>query len=171
MKSFTTFVNETYDFSSVQVKIPDNIAIEMIAMGNEISQQDIAEDGRDSRPHITVKYGLHSSGPEELAKIGFPRQVKARMGKVSMFSNENVNVLKVDISSPDLEYMNKDITNNTKNTTTFPDYHPHSTIAYLKPGKGEEFVGDTRFEGREIVFDVIEFSSKDDDEYQQIKLG
>ncbi len=26
-------------------------------------------------------------------------------------------------------------------TTDYPDYHPHTTIAYVKPGEGKKYVG------------------------------
>jgi hypothetical protein len=32
-------------------------------------------------------------------------------------------------------------------TTNFPDYHPHSTVAYLKKGTGQKYID--KFKGQE----------------------
>jgi hypothetical protein len=34
-------------------------------------------------------------------------------------------------------------------TTDYPDYHPHSTIAYLKKGKGEKYTD--KLKGAEYI--------------------
>lgn len=36
--------------------------------------------------------------------------------------------------------INNKLTDNFPYSTDYPDYHPHSTIAYLKPGSGKKYV-------------------------------
>ena len=79
-------------------------------------------------------------------------------------------MLKIYIVSPELTRLNKIITNNTENTTTFPNYEPHCTIAYMKKGTGSKYTGD-EFKGISVEFNSIEFSSKDNNEYVAIHLG
>lgn len=169
MKDFKQFMNENYDFSSVQVKMPDEISKMILDFGAEIPDNELASDGRDDRPHITVKYGLHSGSVDALDGIILPDKITAVMGKTSLFENDE-DVLKVDIISPDLADLNAAITNGTKTTQTQNAYHSHVTIAYLLKGEGKKYAGDDRFEGMEIEFNNIEFSSKDDNKYIRINI-
>ncbi|MCG7853695.1 MAG: strawberry notch family protein, partial [Methanosarcinaceae archaeon] len=43
---------------------------------------------------------------------------------------------------------------------------PHVTIAFVKKGKGQEYVGDIHFEGREFVIDSVTFSAKNGKSYE-----
>jgi 2'-5' RNA ligase len=170
MKNFKQFLKENYDFSSVQVKLPTDVSELVRAFGNEIPDNELAPDGRDDRPHITVKYGLHSSSVDALDGINLPDKITAVMGKTSLFENDE-DVLKVDIISPDLVDLNELITNGTKTTQTQNAYHSHATIAYLLKGEGKKYARHDRFEGIELEFNDIEFSSKDDHDYISIILG
>jgi 2'-5' RNA ligase len=169
MKNFKQFLKENYDFSSVQVKLPSDVSELIRAFGREIPDIELAPDGREKRPHITIKYGLHSSSPDVLKNVELPSKITAVMGKTSLFENDE-DVLKIDIISDDLQRLNKEIISKTKTTETQNEYYPHATIAYLKKGEGKKYSGDDRFEGMEIEFDSIEFSSKDDNNYIRIPL-
>lgn len=172
MKTYKQFINESYSYSSVQVKMPTGIGARMVNFGSEIPDDELAVDGRDERPHITIKYGLTSPSVDALDSIKeqFPEKITATMGKTSLFTSDNNDVLKVDIDSPDLVALNKLIVDNTDNVNTHPEYHAHSTIAYIKSGNGSKYAGDDRFDGEKVSFSVIEFSSKDNDKYIKIPL-
>ena len=90
MKTFNSFINESYDFSSVQVRMPDNVRSNIIQFGKKIPNSELASDGRDDRPHITIKYGLHSGSIDALDKIlpMLPNKITASLGKISLFSND-----------------------------------------------------------------------------------
>jgi hypothetical protein len=47
-------------------------------------------------------------------------------------------VLKFDIKGDNIHETNKDL-QQYPFTSNFPDYHPHMTIAYLKPGTGKRY--------------------------------
>ena len=172
MKTFKSFINVSYDYSSVQVRIPDNVRTRIIEFGKKIPDDELASDGRDDRPHITIKYGLHSGSIDALTGIlpMLPNKITASLGEITTFSNDKEDVLKIDIDSPELTRLNKIITDNTKNTTTYPNYEPHCTIAYMKKGTASKYKGD-EFKGVSVEFNAIEFSSKDNDEYLTIHLG
>jgi len=169
MKYFNQFLIENYKFSSVQVKMPDDISKMIVEFGMEIPKKHLAADGRDDRPHITIKYGIHSESVDVLDDITLPDKITAVMGKTSLFENDT-DVLKVDIISQDLSDLNMAITKGTKTTQTQCEYHSHVTIAYLLKGKGQKYTNDDRFEGKEIEFNNIEFSSKNDNKYIKINL-
>jgi hypothetical protein len=48
-------------------------------------------------------------------------------------------VLKFDVNGPNLHDANGEL-RKFPHTNNFPDYHPHLTIAYLKPGMGPRYV-------------------------------
>lgn len=162
MISFKNFVNECYDYSSVQVRIESNIARMMIDFGNEIPDDQLAGKGREDNPHITIKYGLLSNDPAVLDNVMLPSIIHAVMGKTSLFRSKEFDVLKVDIQSTDMVSLNAAIVAGTENVNTHPEYHPHATIAYLLPGMGDKYIGDNRFEGVNLIFEEIEFSGSDD---------
>jgi hypothetical protein len=92
--------------------------------------------GLENEPHITIKYGIHDQKFEPfLKKIKFT-PVKFSFSNISLFENENYDVLKFDVKSKQLHELNKMVSENFQCTDTFPNYHPHSTIGYLLPGKG-----------------------------------
>lgn len=157
-----------HDYSSTQVQLPPSVASGMLRFSENIPNEDLTpEDGREDDAHITVKFGLHDDGPEAITKLrallaGEP-PIKATLGKASLFENDDADVLKVDIRSPDLVRINKKIAEELPNTDTHPEYEPHATIAYLKPGKGKLYDGQTipGATGTTVTFTSIRFSGKD----------
>ena len=122
-----------------------------------IKRDELADDGIDRDPHITVAYGLDNIGEADRIKvIQMPKGAKIKVKGISTFDNPDKTVLKFDIDSDDL----KEIHNSIEKEIglpgkTFKDYKPHMTIAYLKKGsdinkykplerllKGKEFTVD-----------------------------
>lgn len=153
------------EFASTQVNLPPDVGRDLQAFGAQIPDSDLAEDGREDKPHITVKFGLHDDDPAAVrALLAGEGPIRARLGKTSFFPNGESgagDVLKVDIDSPDLHRLNKKIAAARPTTDTHPTYVPHATIAYLKPGLGQKYAGSDALAGREITIDRIVFSGKD----------
>jgi 2'-5' RNA ligase len=151
-----------HKFSSTQVNLPKEIADKIFAFGRRIPDKDLADNGRETEPHITIKYGLHGWDSkfveEALAGEG---PVTVKFGKVSLFENDDFDVVKVDVESPGLHRLNKKIAESQPNTETFPDYKPHITIAYVKKGKGKRYVGKGRLEGKTVTLSSVTFSGRD----------
>jgi hypothetical protein len=97
--------------------------------------------GFETEPHVTVLYGLHEDIPlKDIEKVlKEMKQPKLKMQKVSSFNNPEFGVLKFDVESDDLHKENAKLTK-FPHTTSYPDYHPHATIAYIKPDKIGEYV-------------------------------
>jgi hypothetical protein len=119
--------------------------------------------GREDDPHITVLYGVENGGKDQVKKLigQIETPLSASLGVVSKFRNEKFDVLKIEVKSEDLHELNGLIKDNVNWKNSYTDYHPHVTIAYLKKGKGDEFVGDQRFVGKELAFSKILYSDKD----------
>lgn len=154
------------EYASTQVNLPPETSQAVTKLSGMIPDEDLAEKGREDAPHITVKFGLHDSDPETVRKIiEAEPPITATLGKTSFFpadpNNGNSDVLKVDVTSPDLTRLNEKIAEAVKTTDTHPEYTPHVTIAYLKPGKGKDYDGDTSLAGQKITFDSLVFSGAD----------
>ena len=101
--------------------------------------------GLEDEPHVTVLYGVHDN---EIDFEKFKKSVDDKMNEpirakvkgVSLFENENYDVVKLEIESDQLNEMNSMIRENFPYTNNFPDYNPHMTIAYVKPGMGKKYV-------------------------------
>jgi len=101
--------------------------------------------GLEKEPHTTLLYGFHDSvSPTQIfntcKKYDFE---DLKLHNLSYFDNPEYDVLKFDI-----DYLNDD--NNFlhscnrelskyPHTTSFPNYHPHCTVAYIKKGKGQHY--------------------------------
>jgi 2'-5' RNA ligase len=158
------YLKQAYNFSSVQVEFPDDISEELIKWGYDNIPEDIlAEDGFEEDKHVTIKYGIHIIDFTEIRELfKNEKPIKMVLGKMSLFtSNDDFDVVKIDIKSPDLYRLNRAISNNFEVTNTHKKYIPHCTIAYVKKGKGDPYNGNDTFEGREAISDTILFSGKD----------
>lgn len=60
--------------------------------------------GRETEMHITVKYGLHTKNPDDVADcVKSSKPIEVTLGKISKFdSDKYYDVLKIDIRSNQL---------------------------------------------------------------------
>jgi len=154
---------EARDYSCITAPLPWDIAEKIRQWGMEnIPDSDLINDGREPEVHVTVLYGLHGHDPYEIRPIinGF-KPIKLILGEVSIFENEDQDVVKISVESPDLVRLNKIISDNFEFTKTHDKFSPHCTLAYVKPGHGKKYVGRKDFMGTEITINEILFSGND----------
>lgn len=119
----------------------------MSKIHNTITPQDIyteEEDqsfGLEDEPHTTLLFGLHEGVSEEdvqsvLDSFTFGT---CTLHNVSTFNNLKYDVLKFDVQGDNLHQANEEL-KQYPYTSDFPDYHPHATIGYLKPGTGKRYI-------------------------------
>lgn len=152
---------ETSRPASTQLPMPSVVKAKALALGRMIDPADLTEDGLEKEPHVTVKFGI-------VPDIGAVRAIARRFGPItlkfgglSLFTKEDADVLKVEVDSPELRRLNEALSA-IPNTDERPLYHPHMTIAYLKPGAGRKYVGDGPFYGRTVTVDTLEFSESNE---------
>lgn len=134
-------------------------------LGAVIAKEDVYEGdggyGIENEPHVTVLFGFH----DELVDV---KELKAyaesvmedealvfKLGKASLFKNPEYDVLKFDIDDTNglLEKLNSAMRKKYKYTNTYPDYHPHATIAYIKKGEGQKYAD--MINEAELSLDII----------------
>jgi 2'-5' RNA ligase len=152
-------------FSSTQVNLPPQVGELQKKAAAAIPESELAADGRETKPHITVKYGLHTENADAVANIlANEPPIRATIGKVSIFpakEGTDYDVVKMDVDSPDLHRLNAKIAAETKVTDTHPEYKPHVTLAYVKPGEGAKYAGQSNaLSGKEITLNKVLFSGR-----------
>ena len=163
----SSFLNRmAYDYSCVVAPLPDDVSEEIRSWGVKcIPEFDLGDDGREDNIHVTVKYGLHTVDPFAVRDYLMQQKpIKAILGKTSIFESDSHDVVKLDVHSPQLHALNKTIADNFAVTDTYPEYIPHVTIAYVKPGLGIKYDGRDYFDGREVILNSVVFSGKDNRE-------
>jgi len=151
----------SYDFSSIQCDLPNDIAEEIYQWGKKnIPDSMLVEDGRENRIHVTVKYGVHMIDANpilDLLRDYGP--IKIKLGKISLFDSDDCDVVKIEVESDDLCKINQYISENFDVTDTHDSYIPHITLCYVKKGFGALFNNCEVFNGREVELKTITFSS------------
>ena len=149
----------------IAVKLKDGISRKIQKWGREnIPDEDLNGDGRESKTHITIVYGLCADQRDTVQTIvkNFGT-VKATLGKVGYFrNNPDFDVVIVKVESRDLEKLNDKLCTALRVETDYMDYKAHCTIAYVKKGRADKHGGDTVFEGTKLKFNKIIFENNND---------
>lgn len=157
--SMSKAAKKEYSSTQFDLDAPARSLIEK--MTSLIGQADLADKGIEDKPHITIKYGLHTEnkGLVESIANSFPGPVKVTLGDISLFETPEYDVVKIDVESPELHRLNRAMCK-LSHTDTFPGYKPHLTLAYVKPGMGQKYVAQNPLKGMELSFHTVTFSNK-----------
>ena len=135
--------------------------------------------GIEKFSHLTLLYGFHdevtSNDVFELYKENIPlKPIEVHVSGISIFENPEFDVVKFDVNSKLLENINK-LMQELPNTKTFPEYHAHITIAYVKKGEGKKYIKpfekERTFKGNELVFTYKEHKGNDGEKLMLDKKG
>lgn len=163
-----------HDYSCTMLSVPKEVRAIFEELLYNVDDKDLAGDGKEDDPHITVKYGTHTSNIKDIIEVlkdSGIKEVSFKLGKLSTFPpsehSDDAAVLKFDIESEDLLKLNKDISEALKSTDSFPEYHPHLTLCYLKPSLAEKYVKslseDLTNAKDEFSSSILTFSNQDGD--------
>lgn len=159
-----------YSHSSTQCTLAADAAAPFLSYAASIPEEhlyhsedpkDTSRYGREDEPHVTALYGLigNEAAPVQAALAGCG-PIRATLGKVTAFERDDkpYDVLKVDVVSDDLQRIHALLRASCEAEVSYPTYHPHLTIAYVRKGLAAQYVGDTRFEGMALTFPAVTFS-------------
>lgn len=137
-------------------------APDMATIQKDISKEDLYEVpgdlsyGLEKEPHVTLLFGLEPTVPmfDVQAILRKHTFVRGKLINASLFKNDVYEVLKFDIdpeSVKRLSAVNSDLCKLPYKSEF--DYHPHCTIAYLKPGTGDLYT--VLFQFAEVPFEAL----------------
>lgn len=133
---------KSYCCAMIYFDFPEMKNIHKLIEVDDIYNDEDNKHGLEDEPHTTLLYGLHDN--ESIFKMSKYILENAdyddcEIKDASLFENEKYDVLKFDVKGRFLFKINKELSK-LPHTTDYPDYHPHLTIGYLKPGCGKKYV-------------------------------
>tara|TARA_B100001778_G_scaffold334404_1_gene345604 strand:+ start:1850 stop:2371 length:522 start_codon:yes stop_codon:yes gene_type:complete len=152
---------ESHSYTTVMLEIDGDLRDRIFDQIDSLDDEDIAEEGKEDNPHVTVLYGLHTGSAEEIREfLKDSEPFEISLGKVSKFrTSDEHDVLKIDIESDELRALNRKL-KELPHTSTHPTYNPHLTLAYVKKGRCDDMVGEELFKGEKFEVNELVFSSK-----------
>jgi 2'-5' RNA ligase len=139
------------NYGCLMLMMPVSIRSLAMQIAAQINPDDLFEPGDNwsstaivDDTHVTVKYGfLDSVTPEQITpQIQGLLPLTVKIGDLSLFQNDDFDVLKLNVDGAELRQMNA-IVSRLPNEDSHPVYNPHMTIAYLKPGMGAKYLSVT----------------------------
>ena len=117
-------------------------------VGKFIDTNDLYKDQdgfvKKTNPHVIVLHGFHDdvnldSIQEALYQTNpTAAPIEIHVDDVSCFEGKDYDVVKFSVISPQLTELNEALAK-LPHTSDFPEYKPHITLAYVKPGKGKKY--------------------------------
>lgn len=168
---------ERRELGCLMADLPPILAKSVVTWANaHIPDEVIYQDeklrfGREKRPHVTVKFGFTAvhivPAMRKVARQTRPFLVK--LGSLSLFKNEDYDVVKLGVLSQELHVLNAKLCG-IPNNDEYPTFKPHCTLAYVIPGSCDNLVGAVilRKELDTFVVGKLRFTGKSEDE---LKLG
>lgn len=167
-----------YKFGSTQVNLPEGSPAQeaILAMQDNIPDADLAGDGKDiDQPHVTVRYGLRTELTPKIREfIESLHPFEAKLGKTTSFppseNSKGASPIIVTVVSPELHKLNAEIEKHGDfEPSSFPEYRPHVSVAYVKPEVAEKYTGMDDAEGKTFSINSIAVSDKNG-EHTEIAL-
>lgn len=170
LPTYSEFINEnstsTYDRGCAMVYFD----FPMEKIHEEIDEEDVYTEegdqsyGLEDEPHVTLLYGFDANvTPEQVKEICDKQEFgpELRLVNASLFENEKYDVLKFDVDYPsDDKFLHKcnESLKELPYKSDYPDYHPHCTIAYIKPGMGKKYTQKLKDEEYKVTPDRVVYS-------------
>jgi 2'-5' RNA ligase len=167
LRLITAKLNGIYDFSSLQIQLPEDLAKSVIAWGKKnIPDENLHNNsketkGREDDIHITGIYGITSPDPDEVKDIiKSIEPFKVRLGLVTLFRDKSdYDVVKIEAESSSLQKLHYKVEDSIEVKNDYPTYQSHSTVCYVKKGSADNLNGDETFLGKTFTVNEIIFSS------------
>ena len=123
--------------------------------------------GLENDSHITIRYGIDGDKNDGIkAYLEKQTPFEATLGTVTAFPpsehSDGAAPVVVAVESPDLRRMEKELDKHgTFVDRSFPEYKPHTTLAYVKPEAVEKYIGSSDLRGKKFTVRSVSISKKD----------
>lgn len=120
----------------LQNKIPNN----ELYFGTDEEKKD-NQYGFKKESHVTLAPCLDSDVDiNKLKELLLPlKEYKCILNNISIFENDNYDVLKADVKCPNMHKTYNKIKENFELHSAYKEYHPHMTIAYMQKGMADKY--------------------------------
>lgn len=147
--------------SCVMFELDEKLVKRVKAIQTLIDPDDLHEEGLEEWPHITARYGLHEQNAETVIEsVQGTSPIEVTIGTSSVFELDEYDVLKLNVSGDNLNGFHDEL-GTFPHTDTYPEYKPHITLAYLKPGTGEKYLDIQGLDGTIATLNQLVFSNGD----------
>ena len=163
--------NPSRDHGSLLAVIPYAIAQRVTDWGMwHVPDMELYSDGnKNGRAysgdvHITLKYGLETSNPMDVIGLIEANKVTpfdVTLGKSGIFEKDDCDVVILGVTGGGLAQLHDLASQLPSVPDTYPEYHPHVTVAYVKKGMGRAHIGNADFNGQIVKIDRVTFSRRD----------
>jgi 2'-5' RNA ligase len=171
-----------YKFGNTQVDLPaDSDAHKsVLAAQKSIPKEDLANDGtaeEADKPHLTVRYGLKDEDHDKLREfIKQQTPFTAKLGKTAAFPatehSDGAVPIHAPVEAPELHNLNAEIEKHAAFApSSFPEYKPHVTVAYVKPETADKHVGNLATDGKTFHVSSVSISDRDGNKESVPMLG
>lgn len=149
----------------LMAKITDTHSSIIISWGKKYIPDSIlyikdGDYGRELETHATVLYGFNPDLTDKDVNkiIENTPCFKIKIEGMDIFRKDEYDVIILKVSSDELSNLNK-ISKTYPNENDYPDYKPHITLAYVKPGEGEKYKNKKAEIDASVLCDKIVYSS------------
>ena len=141
---------------------------------DNISSENLAEDGVEKESHVTVLYGFDEKFDTASLETHLTdkKPLNVELGAVSRFESAEYDVIKAEVNCPELHELHHSIRKNFADSVeiTHPIYHPHMTLAYVKKGAHPELDGNEELKGKKFTVSSLMYSPPDKEGRKNLKL-
>jgi 2'-5' RNA ligase len=136
-----------YEYGCVMAEFPAKASKAFVDFGKQVISDDMlyidpndTTYGRQKDMHVTIKFGLTEDYSQQQMQqfLAGTKPFYIMVKGMSLFENELFDVVKLDIEGEELRRL-RAVFDKLPNEDAYKDvYHPHMTLAYVKPGLGKK---------------------------------
>lgn len=134
------FLMIDYEMPSFIKDLQNKISKNELYFGTDEDKKD-NKYGFEKESHVTLAPCLDSDADlAKLKELLLPlKEYKCILNNISIFENDDYDVLKADVKCPNMHKTYNKIKENFELHSTYREYHPHMTIAYMQKGVSDKY--------------------------------